>query len=152
MDYMPIKLSKTIRTLIPILLLAILPAIGKAASASEEKSIRQLMADYSEAVHKLDTAALDRMFHKDLIYSHSSGLLQDKAAAIAGLAKGDHKYEYGPMQIAVHGDTAVVRAAITAQYPISKNPTANLSVLLVWVKESGRWQLLARHVTKLANK
>lgn len=98
-------------------------------------------------------AILEKLTSADLSYGHSSGKIEDKAAFVEALASGNSDFvtlNLSEQSIKVRGDVAYVRHKISAETKDGGKPgTANIGVLLVWVKEDGGWKLLARQAFKL---
>ncbi len=104
------------------------------------------------AVLKSDRAALSQLFADQVVYSHSNGIADDKAKAIAGIEAAHYvQYEFGPGQtFQVHGKTVIVRGPLVITATTNgKQQTLSLSVLSVWVKNGKSWQLTARQSTRL---
>ena len=101
-----------------------------------------------------DTPALRSALGEDLSYTHSNGLVQDRAQFLAALVSGTLRYEsmapsdvrvrlYGPagvvtgrldMKVVLDGQENVIAARYTA----------------VYVRRDGRWQLVAWQSSPLA--
>ena len=93
---------------------------GKKASQSgnAEQAIRQLMSELANAQLKNDTAALDRIWADDFIFTNSSGEVQTKAHRLAEFKSGELKFEslsIDDVQVRVYGDTAVVTSRGTVK-------------------------------------
>lgn len=113
-------------------------------AATPEESVKAALDQYAAAAHAGDAATLDKMIHKDLAYSHSNGKMENKAEAMAGLVKSKALFEYKDTKVHVYGNTAVMNTIA-----VSANNKTGLSLLLVWVKNGGQWQLAARQATRL---
>ncbi len=112
-------------------------------------------ADVTSAAEKLrvamlagDGAALTGLVHEGLSYGHSNGRTETKAAFVASL---DKKNSFKSLAItkqvvSVAGNNAIVRHVFDSEnnQPDGKTSTAYITVLQVWTKGSGGWQLLAR--------
>src|SRR4029079_1343308 len=86
---------------------------GDAFAGSQE--LRQADAARFAAMVAGDRAALERMLGSDLSYTHSNGLVQDRAQFLAALQKRTLRYEsMAPSDVAVrlYGDTGVVTGRI----------------------------------------
>jgi hypothetical protein len=102
---------------------------------------------------KKDKAGLEKVFHPDLTYGHSSGVIENKAQAIEHVVNGGGTYtaiNLSDTKVVVHGTTAVVTGK--AEYheitKEKKETTANLVVLSAWMKGPKGWQMIARQATK----
>ena len=114
--------------------------------------ISALEARRYEAVTAGDVAALDELFAADLVYTHSDASADSKQSYLEKLAAGHFKY--GPIShpessIVVHGDTALVIGDMRGEVQIAGQVRVlNSRSLAVWVREHGRWLLLAFQPTK----
>jgi len=130
------------------LLSLLLAATMFAADSPGTGPLASTLDAWKQAMLKKDTAALDRMYSKDLSYTHSSALTEDKAAAIAAVQKAPPKsIDVHETTTNLYGNTAVVKAKMDITN--AENVTSKLSVLMVWVKSGPAWQLVARQATKL---
>ncbi|SPE28099.1 conserved exported hypothetical protein [Acidobacteriia bacterium SbA2] len=112
-----------------------------------EGEIRDLERQRFRAMEHVDVAALNRILSDDLIYTHASGLQQTKAEMIGVLGSGDFKYESisaDSTRIRIFDQTAVVtgRAAMKVKSGQGEQ-TFKLCYLDVYVKQDGRWQMVA---------
>ncbi len=125
-----------------------------AASADEEAVAKNLEA-FRAAQFAADAKALDSLCAAELSYSHSSGVVEDKATFIANATSGKSKIlslEYKDRVIRVVGPAAIVRfhwmheAEAVAD---GKKSSANLHILMNWQKQGADWKLLSRGATRL---
>lgn len=109
------------------------------------------MEKFNEAARNGDSATLDKLLSSDLTYSHSSAKVETKAEAIAALAKGKTNFVMEPgWTVSMYGNTGIVRAKCVAKGTANGQPTTTpLSMLIVWVKNGGNWQMVARQTTRL---
>jgi ketosteroid isomerase-like protein len=102
-----------------------------------------------------DAAALNKLLADSLSYGHSSGgPAQTKAQFIESLTSGASvfkKVEFTGQSVMIQGNTAIVRHVLLADTDDKgKGPRSiKLWILLVWTKQHGQWQLLARQAVKL---
>jgi ketosteroid isomerase-like protein len=129
------------------LLLLTLPAF---AAGSGEKDVLAAVDDWKQAALKGDAAALGKLYHDDLAYTHSNAMTQTKAVAIAaetaptGVYKG---IEMRDVSVHVYGNTAIVEYKLELTH--FAGDTAHLHEIMVWMKSPQGWQMMARHATKL---
>lgn len=129
------------------LLLLTLPLF---AAGGGEKDVTAAIDAWKQAALKGDAAALGRLYHDDLAYTHSNGMTQTKAVAIAaetaptGVYKG---IEMRDVTVKVFGNTAIVEYKLDLTH--FAGDTAHLHEIMVWLKSPQGWQMLARHATKL---
>ncbi len=128
--------------------LLLLAAPVFAADASHEVSAA--LDSWKTAMLKGDAAALDRLYHKDLSYTHSSAKVENKAESIAAATKPGgivKAIELSGTSTKVYGDTAIVRTK--GDLTSATGDISHLELLMVWLKSPQGWQLLARQATKI---
>jgi ketosteroid isomerase-like protein len=118
-----------------------------------EKEVGDAVEQLKKGMLDGDRALLNKLTSEDLSYGHSSGRIEDKAAFVEALASGKSDFitlNLAEQTVKVRGDVAYVRHKLSAETNDGGKPgTANIGVLLVWVKENGEWKLLARQAFKL---
>ena len=130
--------------------LLVLAAAASLSAADPKAEVLAAMESWKQAVLTKDTAALDRLLHPDLAYSHSDGKTQTKADVLA--SPGNTKsINVGELSVRIYGDTALIKGPMEFVNNAANGTTTtvNLSVLQVWLKGPKGWQLVARHSTKL---
>ena len=131
-----------------VLFTAALVLQAGAFAANTEKDVLAAMDVYKSAMLKRDAKALDKIFHKDLSYSHSNGKLETKAEAIAAATTGTTVTEimdFTDNKVRIYGNTALVRGDVRVK---SNTNDLKLSVLHVWTKSPQGWQMVARQSTR----
>jgi ketosteroid isomerase-like protein len=125
------------------------PALGAATAEGEVLAAQDL---WKQAMLKKDAATFDKVFHPDLTYGHSSGLVETKAQAIKHVLGGEGTYQainFSDTRVHVQGSTAMVSGKVEyREHAHGKDSSSNLVVLSVWVKDRGGWQMIARQATK----
>ena len=100
-----------------------------------------------------DKAKLEALATDQLTYGHSTGKLENKAAFVEALTSGASDFvsiNLTEQTITVVDNTALVRHNLLADTLNDGKPgKAHLGVLLVWIKQKGNWQLLARQAVKI---
>jgi len=112
----------------------------------DEAAVRAAHDAFVKAAKTGDAAALDKLFADNLQYSHSSAKLENKQEAISALAKSKGDFEVHSQTIHVYGNVATIRAKVTAHNPAGDIP---LTMLQVWVRNNGAWQMVERHTTRI---
>ncbi len=132
-----------------ILLTLILAVCGAAA----EDEITKAENDWVAAVTGQDFAALDRILHDDLIYAHSTGVIETKSDYLGKLRSGAQRYdaiEHSRTTVKMHGDAAVAHSIVRMKGKSPTGPFDNrLMMIHLWVKHDGRWRLAAHQTTEL---
>jgi ketosteroid isomerase-like protein len=100
-----------------------------------------------------DFKALDTLLGDDLVYTHSSAAVDDKASFMESMRSGTVKYESiepRDLKIRVYGTTAVVTGA--GRFRVNARGQAldnQLRFTDVWVLRDGRWQMVSWQSTRL---
>jgi ketosteroid isomerase-like protein len=127
------------------------------AQGGDADAVKKLELERFQAQEKNDFAALERLLADDLVYTHSSGAVDTKAAYIESLRSGKSKYlRITPEDLKVRtmGDLVlihgrgqfVLEAMVNGQK--GENPL-HLSFLDVWQKKNGKWQMIAWQSTRI---
>jgi ketosteroid isomerase-like protein len=101
-----------------------------------------------------DSLTTEDLFARMATYGHSSGKIENRAEAIDAIVHNKAFYTDTALQIqniVLNGKTAVVRAVFKAKQnnPDGNASALNLHIMLVWVKEKGKWRLMGRQAVKL---
>ncbi len=124
-------------------------AVQAAAQSPAEQAVLKLEQQWTDALVKADLAALDRIYHEDLVYTHSSGVVDTKATYIDSIKTGKTKYESfdrSEVRVRFHGDAALV----TCRSVIKVNGnTLTVRYIHVYVKQKGAWKMVAHQATRL---
>ncbi|MCW5977556.1 MAG: nuclear transport factor 2 family protein [Bryobacteraceae bacterium] len=133
-----------------ILLFAVAGALALAASDAE---VQKAEKDWAAAVMAQDQRALGQILSDDLIYAHSTGVIEDKAKYLSNLKTGAAKYdriEHQSVTARTYGDAAVAHSMVRMTGSNKDGPFDNrLMMMHVWVKQGGRWRLAAHQTTRL---
>jgi len=129
-----------------------LAAAKSPAGAADE--VRAAMLAWREATLGKDGAALDRLLHEGLTYSHSNGRTQSKPDVLESVTGGKSSVtgiDFGELTFRVYETTALVKGIVDVHS--SKGgvaSTAHLDILHVWIKGPQGWQMVARQATQAA--
>ena len=135
-------------------------AVALPATNNDSKDERAVMATLeamAQATIKKDVAALDKIYHPDLTYSHSSAMLQSKAEVLKAAAGPGvtESMTFQDSTIRIYGNVALVRGVNELR---NGTPGAmhdnHLNILWVLLKGPGPhgWQIVARQTTRLPEK
>lgn len=125
------------------------------ALTADEEAVAKKLEAFRAAQMAKDGKALEALVAPELSYSHSSGVVQDKAEFLTGATDQKTKFlslEYKEPWIKVVGDAAIVRFHWMAESETiadGKKNSTNLHILMTWLKQGGEWKLLDRAATKL---
>ncbi len=144
-----------------ILVTAVLPltltsvALGQEQSSSRdqrssvEQAIRQLDRERIQAQIGADAVALERIYADDFIGVGPSGTVRTKAQVISDFTAGDLKFQSittDEVQVRVYENTAVETGLSTmVGQDKGKAVPRDTRFTRVWVKQQGRWRLVANH-------
>ncbi len=88
-----------------------------------------------------------------LIYAHSTGVIETKSEYAGRLRAGRQKYEaieHEKLEVRMYGGAAVAHAHVRMRGRSDARPfNDRLMMLHLWVRQDGRWQLAAHQTTKL---
>jgi ketosteroid isomerase-like protein len=143
--------------LVSSVLVALIVAAAAASAAppsdpQAEKEVLAAMQTWRQALMKKDGAALARLYHEDLRYGHSSGLVEDKKTAVNHIVttKADYaSVDLVDTKVTVQGNFALVNGRVNyTQVTDGKKNDVKLHVLHVWVKAPSGWQMIGRQSTR----
>ena len=122
---------------------------SKAQPTSVEQTIRKLDNERIQAQIHADAAALDRLYADDFIGVGPSGTVRTKPQVMADFTSGTLKFQSittDEVQVRVYGDTAVETGLSTMKGEDKGKPVPqDTRFTRVWVKQQGRWRLVANH-------
>jgi ketosteroid isomerase-like protein len=138
-------------------ILVLMSGLAAAAAQPDPNAVKEVMAAsdaWKQAMMKKDGAALQKLLHDDITYSHSSGFNQTKAEVIQTTTTGKSSVDamdFSDVTVRVYGTTALIRAKVEMRNIIDgKATTFHLNVLHVWLKGPDGWQMIARQTTQLS--
>jgi ketosteroid isomerase-like protein len=137
-----------------VLLLSGLAAATAQPDPSVTKEVMAASDAWKQAMMTKDGAALQKLLHDDITYSHSSGFLQTKADVIKATTGGRttiEKMDFSDTTVHVFGNTALIRANVEMRNVTEgKSTTFHVNCLHVWVKGPAGWQMVARQATQVS--
>jgi uncharacterized protein (TIGR02246 family) len=117
--------------------------------SSVEQAIKQLDNERIRAQIGADAVALDRIYADDFIGVGPSGRVRTKAQVISDFTSGDLKFQSivtDEVQVRVYENTAVETGLSTMSgQDKGKAVPRDTRFTRVWVKQEGRWRLVANH-------
>ena len=122
---------------------------GGSPPTSVEEIIRKLDNERIQAQIHADATALDRIYADDFIGVGPSGTVRTKPQVISDFTSGDLKFQSittDEVQVRVYGDTAV-ETGLSTMVGQDKDKTVprDTRFTRVWIKQQGRWRLVANH-------
>lgn len=128
---------------------AIVLAQGSGASGEIRKAEQAWIA----ALGKNDIAGVGQFLADDIVYTHSTGLVENKAKYLAKLKTGEQRYSnmtYSDEKLRIYGDTGVFTAQVRMEGSTKGVPFDNrLRIIHVWARQGGNWKLVAHQTTRL---
>ena len=114
-----------------------------------DQTIRQLDSERIQAQIGADIVALNRIYADDFIGVGPSGTVRTKPQVISDFTSGGLKFQSittDDVQVRVYGNTAVEtgRSTMNGQDK-GKTVPRDTRFTRVWVKQQGRWRLVANH-------
>ena len=94
-----------------------------------------------------DLPALTALLHNDLVYTHSSGVVDTKASYLDALSSGRTRYlnvEQRAQQVKLIGEVAILIGASHIEVDVEKvRKSLDLRSLAVWTATPAGWQFIA---------
>src|SRR6476469_3700628 len=141
--------------------LLLLAVFAHAQSPSQKESkvveeIRKVDRERIQAQVSADRVALDRIYADDFIGIGPSGTLRTKKDVLSDFASGSLKFQSittDDVQVRVYDNAAVETGLSTMKGQDAGNvvPEEN-RFTRVWIKQRGRWRLVANHYSNLAKR
>ena len=122
---------------------------SRAQHARVEQIIRKLDEERIQAQIHADAAALDRLYADDFIGVGPSGTVRTKPQVMSDFTSGTLKFQSittDEVQVRVYGNSAVETGLSTMKgEDKGKAVPQDTRFTRVWVKQQGRWLLVANH-------
>ena len=109
----------------------------------------RLKKEILDALLKGDPSPLERDLGKGYVYTVPDGAVADKAQNIADVKSGDLKLQSATLDdamVSVYGNAAIVTyASVVKGTYKGKDISGNTRWTDMFIKQNGRWQLVASH-------
>jgi hypothetical protein len=121
-------------------------------TTNDSAAVQQAAEALREAILRADSAALNELTADELVYGHTSGRTETKAQFIEGVVSG--KSAYAEITVTAQSIKVIDNVALVNQSWDAVRSNAapgvrlKLTALNVWLRRSGRWQLVARQAVK----
>jgi len=140
--------------------LLVLAAVSAHAQRPSEtaivEQIRKADQERIQAQIHADAAALDRLYADDFIGIGPSGTVRTKKEVLADFASGSLKFQSivtDDVRIRVYGDAAVETGLSTMKgQDADKVVPEENRFTRVWIRQGGRWRLVANHYSNLVKR
>lgn len=128
---------------------------GFAQSKKEQQLIERTYLLSHTVFGTKDSLTLEDLFAKKASYGHSGGKVETREEAVRNISKNKSVYTdttVSNISVVIDDDVAVVRHLFKAKENKADGSVTplNFTMMLVWVKEKGRWRLMGRQAVKLS--
>jgi hypothetical protein len=115
------------------------------ASPAGHDEILEADARRYRALIAADADAAGELLHEDLLYVHSSGVVDTKTSYLAALGSGTRyrAAHLGESTVRRYGDVAMIHGTVTLEAEVGGVPRVlPIDFVNVWVLGSGGWQMV----------
>jgi Domain of unknown function (DUF4440) len=132
---------------------SLLRASRLSAQSNDEAAVLQAVDALTKAMVEADRARLEELAAEQLSYGHSSGVIQTKAQFVDVIVNKQTIYKsivLSEPSTVIVGSNAIVRHTAVVDFEDGgKAGSAKIGVLQIWIKQDGRWKLLARQAFRI---
>ena len=130
--------------------------LARTQTGSVEQELIKLEQDWTNANLKADVAFLNRILAEDRTYTDNDGVLWTKAQDLAVIKSGElvlSSMVTDDMKVRIYGDAAVVTGRNTVKGTLKgKDISGQERWTDTWIRRDGRWQCVATHSSRIAQK
>jgi ketosteroid isomerase-like protein len=136
-------------------MISILALIVFAVSAAAQTvaDITAVEKDWAQKVRTRDVKALEKLLADDLIYAHSTGIVDNKQTYLSKIGEGRQVYktvDHQKIEVRLHGSSAVTHCIMRMAGTNQAGPFDDKVMMIhVWVKKGASWILAAHQTTKV---
>ena len=120
---------------------------------SVEQAVMQMEEELRVAVTKGDMKTYGRIVGDDYVFTNQDAVVRTKAQMVSAYDSGSLKYEsvkFDEIKVHAYGDTAVVTGRQTLKgQDNGKDLSGQFRYTRVYVKQQGRWQLVATQTGRI---
>lgn len=153
---------KNIFSILLLIILVVPPAVAQSnrkaipSTQKVERELVELERQLSEALARQDALTLDRLWSETLVFTFPNGQVSNKTQRLAAQKPSSDPNQLinrnEEVKVQLYGSSAVV--TVRSRW-VDKAGTRQLGdpyqATHVWVKQHGRWQLVAAHVSQVKN-
>lgn len=125
----------------------------KASSSNTAETVKQLERDWSDAMKTGDAEKLNQILADDWVGLEYDGSKETKQSYMSGVKSGSLKlqsFEFGPMEVKVVGNVAVVQGSDTEKSSYKgKDTSGKWAWMDVFVEQGGKWQAVRSQSAKV---
>ena len=131
------------------------PTAEPANPEADKAAVRKLLDDHGDAMVRVDTATLDRMWADDLVLIDHEGNTWSKKQWLDLLTSGTEKIEpadgsSNTVDVRLYGNTAVAILKVTQKATLEGKPhDGTMTISTVMVKGDKGWQMVLAQLSEL---
>ena len=141
------------KKVLSLLLCCLLTSAVVHAQSKDEKEVTAVVETFRKSLVDPEKAVLEKIVSQELTFGHSGGKVEGKSSMIEKLVSGRTDWvsvNFTDQTVKVYDKTAIVRHRYTGELKSGETTEPiNMHVLMVWQKQKGQWQLIARQAVKL---
>lgn len=141
------------RNVVVSMLIVLLAGAVLLPAAGPEDEVLKAEKNWANAVTAKNFKAVEAALSDELIYAHSTGVIESKAEYLGKLRSGTQVYDvidHLKTTVKVHGNAAAAHSIVVMKGTTKAVPFDNkLMMMHLWVMEGGRWRLAAHQTTRL---
>jgi len=130
--------------------------LAQTQTGSVEQELIKLVNDWMDAEVKADMAFLDQFIAEGCVITDPVGAVWTKAQFLSGLKSGEGAVISAVLdnvKARVYGDAAVVTGRMTARQTLKgQDISGSYQCTDTLIKKAGRWQCVAIHISRIAQK
>lgn len=120
---------------------------------SVEQAVMQMEEELRVAILKGDSKAYGRLIGDNYVFTNEEAVMRTKAQMVSAYDSGSIKYEsvkFDDLKVHAYGDAAVVTGRSTVKGKDGgKDISGQYRYTRVYVKQQGKWQLVATQTTTI---
>jgi ketosteroid isomerase-like protein len=128
--------------------------LSETSRGGDKDEVLKTDAAYRTAIQKSDVETLQRILKDDILIVHSDGDIDSKKNFLDALSSGRLKmrsYARTNIELRIHGSTALLLSQTRKIFDYKGSPgTDNDTSIVTYVKEDGRWRIVAMQNTHRA--
>jgi ketosteroid isomerase-like protein len=146
------------RIVIAVCVVVLVSAVAAilAQTVIAEQELIMLEQQWGDALVKADLVFLDHILGEDYMFTSPLGEVLTKAQMLAELKSGEDVVSSvvnHDMKVRVYGNTAVVTGHSTYKEAVKGNDiSGEYRWTDTWIRKDGRWQCVADHASRIAQK
>lgn len=130
------------------------PALRAQGNSAAEQEVLKVEEERLQAFQRADAATLESIFAPEFTFVSANGEYHTLAELLSDVRTGRLKYtslEHSDVHVRVYGDTAILTGRSGSKYIQDGKPGgAPRSYLNVYIKRDGKWRLVIRQETRMA--